>query len=256
MIDTAIIVEIAGKVSAQYQIMKAGVDAINDDSPEYYPVVTGSDDREFESEMARACVSETWDIEEIIRYTPVNAIVNALLRYFNTTPSNWNVLYVGSLDHYLYENGLTVDKHFADAVAACTKHKMSCILVENTENFIFGEIGMDEDGDYFNALGSYETEDISLPYGIYEDDYTGFAPTDEVSAQIVTAQEPINFDINLICKDVNGDTFIHSMNISGVAGDIIPLGLAEKITGISGVSQTPYDGNIGDLIRFRTVTED
>lgn len=222
-------------------------------SPEYFPIVTESDDYGFESIMNPFLKNDVWTTAPIVKASPLSSVVWGLMTYFNSNPNYWSIEYPGSLDQYLYINGMTVKKPFADAVYDVTGFKMSGAVVENTDVMTFVRFGKTaSDVPYFTSVTSYQTEALNLPYGTY-DSYVYFAPTDKVEAYIENGS--INFDIRLICKDKNGETFIHEQNLTGSTGSKIGLQLSEKIVGFSGMT-TLYNGAANDLIRIQTAPED
>lgn len=254
MISTEIIQQIADKIASQYKILTDSVlEIATSTSPEYFPIVTDSDDYGFELYINPFLRDDVWTTPPIVKASPLNNIVWGLMEYFNIDKNYWNIEYPGSLDQYLYVNGMTVKKAFADAVSDVTGFKMSGAVVENTDLMVFAEFGKTEAGaSFFTSLKSYQTDVLNLPYGSYPT-YTYFAPTDKVNALV--SQGTINFDIGLICKDRNGDTFIHQQNLSGAEGDLITLNLTEKIVGFSGMTGG-YTGTAGDRIKIQTVPEE
>lgn len=255
-IPTTIIQDIIDKASFQYQTLEVAIEAINAASPSYFPIVTSSDDYNFESFMLPALADETWTTGKLVKATPLCTMLSSLMRYFSSNSSFWDITYEQSLDQYLYSNDMTVPRYFADAIFYSVGHKMAGVLVDNVDPFVFAELGKTAGNvSYFNSLASFQTEVLNKPYGVYSD-YIGYAPTDQVEVELVTVTGSINFDIALICKDRNGDTFILNQNLSGVQGDKIPLVLTEKVTGFSGVSLTPYNGTAGDLLRIQMALEE
>lgn len=251
-LQTSTIQSICDKVASQYHYLLTAFDAIEADSPDYFPYVTADGDFGFELKMNPSLVKgDNWNMKDLVKASPIDSIIGGLFSYFSTSRNNWEIDYPGSLDNYLYVNGMTVSKYFADSVYYCNGYKMAGILVDNTDVFTFAEFGKTSGNiAYFTSLGSYQTEDINAPYGTYTD-YISFAPTDQIELEIVTGA--INFDIKLICKDKNGDTFIYQQSLSGTEGETITLNLTEKITGVAGL-QTPYDGNANDLFRIKTIS--
>lgn len=246
----AVIKTMIDKVAEEYHILNTSVDSINADLPFYFPLVTSTDEYDFERRMiVPAQTGDTWDIGAIIRASPLAPLINGLAAYFQTNGDMSDVGVGGALDNYLYVNNLTAYKYFADAQYCVNYYKMAGILVENTDVFTFAELGQTSGAGYFTSLGSYQTDNINLPYGVYAD-YTSFAPTDQVEVLIVSGT--INFDIRLICKDINGDTFVFEQNVSGSANDKVTLNLTEKITGCSGLA-TAYSGTDGDVLRIQTI---
>lgn len=255
-ISTQIIQDILDKASSQYKILEDAINEINADSPEYFPIVTSSDDYDFESFMLPSLSQDVWTTGSLIKSTPLSRALSGLMRYFSSSSNFWDITHEQSLDQYLYSNNMTATRYFADALFYSVGHKMAGILVENVDPFTFAELGKNSEGtSYFTSIASYQTDQINLPYGIYSS-YVGFAPTDKVEVELVNVTGTINFDIALICKDGNGDTFILNQNLSGITGDKIALELTEKVTGFSGVSLTPYNGTAGDLLRIQTALEE
>ncbi|MFA6679249.1 MAG: hypothetical protein WCR96_02010 [Candidatus Methanomethylophilaceae archaeon] len=253
MIPTGIIQQIADKIAGQYSLLTSPVIEIQtSESPEYFPLITESDDYGFESIMNPFLKNDVWTTAPVVKASPLSSVVWGLMTYFNSNPNYWSIEYPGSLDQYLYINGMTVKKGFADTVSDVTGFKMSGAVVENTDVMVFARFGKTEGGiPFFTSVSSYQTDNVNLPYGTY-DSYVFFAPTDKVDAYVETGS--INFDIHLICKDQNGDTFVHQQTLTGTAGTKISLQLSEKIVGFSGMT-TLYNGSDGDLIRIQTAPE-
>lgn len=255
MISTSIVQQIADKIASQYQTLTDSVlEIATSTSPEYFPIVTESDDYGFELYINPFLREDVWTNPPIVKASPLNNIIWGLMEYFNVNRNYWDIEYTGSLDQFLYINGMTVKKDFADAVSDVTDFKMSGAVVENTDLMVFAEFGKTDIGtSYFTSLKSYQTDVLNLPYGSYPT-YTYFAPTDKVN--VLVSHGTINFDIRLICKDRNGDTFVHQQTLVGVEGDLIALNLAEKVVGFSGLTNA-YTGNAGDRILIQTaVSED
>jgi len=241
---------IIDKIAEEYRILETAVDSIDTDLPFYFPAVTATGEYDFERRMITpAQTGDTWTIDPIIRASPLAPLINGLANYFQTNGDMSDVGTGGALDNYLYVNSLTAYKYFADAQYYVNYYKMAGILVDNTDVFTFAECGQTSGAGYFTSLGSYQTDDINLPYGVYTD-YTSYAPTDQVEVLIVSGT--INFDIRLICKDINGDTFVFEQNISGSEGETVKLDLTEKITGCSGLAAS-YSGTDGDILRIQTI---
>lgn len=252
-LQTTTIQDICDKVAKQYSVLEDAVVTIEADNPDYFPLVTQDDDFDFELKMNPALIKgDDWNVPDLVKASPLKSICGGLLNYFSTSHTYNQIEYVGSLDNYLYVNGMTVSKNFADALYYSTGYVMCGVVVDNSVAFTFGEFGEDENGDpFFTSIGSYQTDDLNAPYGLHNGKTT-YAPTSRVEVEIVSADSPINFDINLICKDLNGDTFTFQQNLSGEEGDTITLNLTEEITGVSGLA-TPYSGNANDLLRIKTL---
>jgi hypothetical protein len=244
--------EILDKAAYQYKQILTGVEIINTYDPDYFPLFSVDNDYSFERVMIpQVYKTDNWNVESLIKASPLAYLIPALNSYFATNIDMSDAGYGGALDAYLYDNDLTAYKYYADAQYIVNNYKMAGILVDNTSSFIFAEFGIDNyDAYYFDSLGSYQTDDITRPYGDY-DTYTSYAPTDQVEIEIISGTG-INFDIHLICKDKNGEAFIFVQSITGSTGDKVKLGLSEKITGCVGL-ETNYSGMSGDKFRIQTI---
>ena len=241
---------IIDKAAYQFHTLETAVSTIESENPVYFPLVTQDDDYDFEHFMLPSVkAADTWDIAKITKDSPLKYIIGSLSSFFQSNENLSDVGVGGALDNYLYINNLTAYKYYADAQYYVNGYKMAGILVENTDVFVFAELGNDYGAAYFTSLGSYQTDDLNAPYGEYVE-YTSFAPTSEVEILIVNGT--INFDIHLICKDKNGDTFVFTQNISGSTGDRVKLNLTETIVGCSGLTE-PYAGSDGDILRIQTI---
>jgi len=253
MLETSTVQEICDKIAVQYSVISAMVAGIEGNSPDYFPLVTKDDDFEFELKMNPALVKgDNWNVKDLVSASPLKSVCGGLMNYFSQTKTYDQIQHVGSLDNYLYVNQMTVSENFADALSVSTGYVMSGWVVQNALAFVFGNLGEDSSGvPYFNAVGSFQTDDLNAPYGTHNN-FTTYAPTENVVVEIVEAGQSINFDIDLICKDENGDTFIFNQNVSGEKGDVVTLNLMKRITGVSGL-HTPYSGSANDLLRIKTL---
>ena len=250
-LQTSTVKTIINQAASQFHQIELGVNAINGDSPDYFPYFTQDDDYYFEFTMNQSVSAvDNWKLKSLILASPLNPLIGYLNMYFATNIERTNVGFPGALDNYLYDNSLTCYKQFADAQYFVSGYKMSGVVVENSDVCIFGEFGCDTQGiGYFDSLVSYQTDDISAPYGTY-DAYTSFAPTDQVEVEFVHGT--INFDIHLICKDKYGEAFVFTQQVSGTAGEKVKLNLTEKISGVSGL-ETMYSGVANDLVKIQTI---
>lgn len=252
MLQKSTVQDICDQVASHYSSISDLVTTINASDPEYFPLVTQDDDYDFELKMNPALTSDVWSVDDLAKASPIKNVCSGLLSYFSQTRSYDQINQIGSLDNYLYANSMTVSENFAKALECSTSHVLSGWVVNPYLSFTFAEFGEDENGTaYFDSIASFQTDDLNAGYG-NRNDIIAFAPTLDVVVEIVEATGTINFDIELICKDENGDAFIFEQTLSGIKGDEITLNLSKKITGVSGL-QTAYTGSAGDLFRIKTL---
>lgn len=245
MINKFTVGGIIGNLAREERALRELIASLGVVKPVYYPLVTGTNDYEFERMLGRAAhnADMEWNYAELVKASPLDGLANAVNNYFSLN-------HAGGLDNYLFTNGMTVPEAFANLLYAASGHRMAGLLVECESKFIFAEFGYDDDDEFFNSLGSFEDNtNPNAPYGIFEC-YSSYAPVDVVDIAIISGT--INFDIKLLCKDVNGDSFVVERNVSGSDGDVVMVELGRKTVGFSGLAD-PYSGFSGDFLRIQSI---
>ena len=234
-------IAISDEISRQHAALLSGVDEASSGSG-FFPLFSADNDLDLEyASMPFIKQADAWSVADMSQKSPISYAVAALEAYFDKAQE------VYGMDGFIYDNGITVSSYFADARKYANGKRCTGTRVENMEDFVFAEAGIDEDGEfYFEVAGSYKT-DPHLFYGLQGDGGWCFAATDKVVAEIVSGD--IEFDINLLFKDGSGDPFVSSQHVSGQAGDVVNLTLDRKISGVTG-TDGGFDGVPGDKIRI------
>ena len=232
---------IAEEIGRQYSAL---LDAVNEASEGqgFFPLFSADDDLDLEyAAMPFIKQADAWSIAEMSAKSPFSYAVAALESYFDKSAETYG------MDDYIYDNGIIVSSYFADARKYANGKRCAGVSVDNMEDFVFAEFGSDEEGEsFFDAVASYRT-DPHLFYGRQEDGGWVFAATDKVVFEIVSGD--MEFDIDLIFRDGSGDSFVSTQHVTGQAGDIVPLALDVKISGVTGISGT-FPVSSGDRIRI------